>query len=172
MEKLLEVITPWLTIILIISLLVTICTFIVICINVVKNKENSTSVWSFNSTKLFLVAVIVLLSGIFLFSYKSHFIAGEIETMLRDKSVTIEIENKIYEDKDRFIQEFFNRSQTKLSGSRPTETTNIQIITSEKGVNLQFKRDSRDQNLYWVFEPKTSTKLGYVTTDILDYIKK
>ncbi len=118
---------------------------------------------------VFIYVVFALIS----LKLMSVIVLGSAENILDSESVVVSVNGAEIEGaaKTNFIIDFkrFNYSKVK-AGSRPTDTYSVVISDSGSQLVFEFKRDSREEHLYWVYFPKffLKSRVGFVRTSQLE----
>lgn len=160
-----EVIYPW-----VITMIFS--TFFLLFIGVIKvvlvSKINGSLHVSEIEKRILILLLILLISSVLIEEYRAHFIIRNIQVMLTEETVKIITGRNFVLNKAQFIQDFSKIKTVKHSGSSPRESINLLILTSKGTLDLNFKRDSKEKNLYWVYYPKHpfSGSLGYLKTEV------
>jgi len=113
-------------------------------------------------------------SGIIIFIVVSAFLSMTFLSYAFDSSLKIMVEESshVYVDSvllerknsEDLVSRIIDRDSIKMSGSRPTISILVVLQGASRRLEFLLRRDSRDQDVYWVFlvDAPYSGSLGYV----------
>lgn len=115
-----------------------------------------------------LVFCIFLLIPIATFQITNYFYVSKLESILDCRDLEIIVDGRIAKNPATISKALKSISRKKLSGSRPTVSHEVFIRCDNERLELYFKRDSRDSNLYWVYpDLPLHGGLGYIAIENL-----
>jgi len=116
----------------------------------------------------FIFMAVVFIGVLLTEKYRTHYVLDKFQSLLDASNAKVKIGGSEI-DRSRFAHDFSDLTKIKQSGSSPTKSFYVTISTSRGSIDMLLRRDSRDNNLYWVFYPGLPYKgnLGYVETDLL-----
>lgn len=116
---------------------------------------------------LFIALIVISLSAA---NVMKRMVLAEAESILASPKSEVRINGQLLDQKASFTKDFLDRKTVKQSGSAPEEAIDIKISDGSRELDLTFKRDSRNENLYWVYYPeyKFFASLTFVETQLIE----
>jgi len=159
--------SPWIVLAMFLSLIFTVIIFVII----VSRKR-----LTMNSFKLLLLGVFTPVLGFVILSYMSSILLETVESSFEDNNLEIYVDgvHLIQDQKIILIDDFRSLYSFKKSGSHPTTVHKVKIISENYNLEFDFKADSRDKNVYWLYFPRyrLNGKIGMIKTDVISSVEQ
>ena len=124
---------------------------------------------SFDAGKTGVTTCLLIAFPVISFYFANHLYMKRIENISMCEDVSITLEGKSVKDVTALIRPLNNLSQTKKSGSRPTQSYRLELHCKSESITLTLKQDSRDPELFWVYPDLLfHGGLGYARIEVFD----
>ena len=96
----------------------------------------------------------------------NYFWISNVRSLVKCENGVAKYSSESVVDPFYLLEGLSDLSKTKRSGSRPTVSVDVAVKCNGNVVNVYFKKDSRDPNLYWVYpDLPFHGGVGYIHVD-------